>query len=79
MKETRHINTKHQGRPQIIARLCLCMSILLLAGCFNWFWKDPVKALDNAIRRLETQSVSWQRVVEDTRDELIQTRAIDNR
>jgi hypothetical protein len=46
----------------------------LLAGCIDFqpAVKSVVEILDEAIVRMESQSISWQGVLEDTRDELIE-------
>lgn len=58
------------------ARMCMVYLLFtcLVTGCLpeiEPMVKSVVQILDEAIARLETQSISWQRVLEESRDELI--------
>jgi hypothetical protein len=60
-------------------RLGILILLLLLSGCVKVPVKEVTNSVDNAvavldkgISKLEGQSVTWQRVLEETRDELIE-------
>jgi len=48
-----------------------CLMALALSGCVKSSIDKAVRAIDDAVTRLESQSISWQGVLEETRDRLI--------